>query len=81
MFFLEQGKHGVPVANVRLHKAEVGIVHHGLQGGQVAGVGQLIQADDAIVRVLVQHMEHEVAADETGAAGHDNGLAHGYLSP
>ena len=43
-----------------------------LQVGQVAGVGQRVEVDDALV-ALREPVEHEVAADETGAAGDKNG--------
>ena len=73
MLLLKQVVDGLAVTDVRLHEAEVGLVHDALQRGQVAGIGQLVHADNTILRVLVQHIENEVAADKPGAAGHNNG--------
>ena len=61
-----------PVADVALHEVVAGVA---LQAGQVlavAGVGELVQVDDRLVR-LRQPVEHEVAADETGTAGDKKG--------
>ena len=38
----------------------------------VAGVGQLVQDGDVDVRVVVDHVVHEVAADEAAAARDDD---------
>ena len=43
----------------------------------VAGVGQLVQDGDVDARVAVDHIAHEVAADEAAAARDDDVLNHG----
>ena len=43
----------------------------------VAGVGQLVQDGDVDVGVVVDHVVHEVAADEAAAARDDDVLNHG----
>ena len=43
----------------------------------VAGVGQLVQDGDVDARVVVDHVVHEVAADEAAAARDDDVLNHG----
>ena len=63
----------LPVADVPQHKPEVRVVHDPLQGGQVPGVGQLVQADNPIVRILLQHVKNEIGSDKSGAAGHNDG--------
>ena len=61
------------VANDELHAV----------GGQpgdvlgVAGVGQLVQDGDVDARVVVDHVVHEVAADEAAASSNDDVLNHG----
>lgn len=40
----------------------------------VAGVGQLVQDGDVDARVVVDHVVHEVAADEAAAARDDDVL-------
>ena len=72
MFFLKKSVQGLPVADVRLYKAEIRVVHDRRQGGKVARIGQLVQADDPIVRMCPQHVENKVASDKSGAAGHNN---------
>ena len=72
MLFLKELIHGFPVTDIRLHKTEVRIVHDALQRAQVACVGQLIQADDPVIRILAQHVKDEIASDESGAAGYDD---------
>ena len=32
LFFLKQAIHALPVADIQLHKAEVGVIHHGRKG-------------------------------------------------
>ena len=73
VFFLKELVHALPVADVQLHEAEVGVIHDRGEGGQVARVGQLVQTHDAVVRVLAQHMEDKIASDKSGAAGNDDG--------
>ena len=73
MLLLKKPVHALPVADVQLHKAEVGVIHDRSQRGQIAGIGQLVQADDPVVRVFAEHMENEIGADKSGAAGHDDG--------
>ena len=51
---------------------EIGIVHHGSQGGKIACIGQLVQADDPVIRIFLQHMEHKVTTNKTSAAGNNN---------
>ena len=77
VLLLKQPEHRFPIADIGLDEPEIGLVHHALQRGEVARVGQFVQADDAVIRMGIQHMENEVAADKPGAAGNDNG--HGCL--
>ena len=73
----EDAVYGLAVADIDLAEAEVRLLHDGGKGGEVARVGQLVQADDAVLRVLCQLIKDEVGADEAGPAGDDNG--HGVL--
>ena len=43
------------------------------QSRWVTGIGQLVHTDNTILRVFVQHVENEMAADKTGTAGDDDG--------
>ena len=62
------------VADVALHEDVAGVALDVLQVLQVAGVGQLVQIDEADVLVLLQHVMHKVGADETGTAGNKIGF-------
>ena len=72
MFFLKQLADCFPVANICLHKAEIRVVHNGRKCGQIARIRQLVKADNPIVRVLLEHMENEVASNKTRAASNNN---------
>ena len=73
VLFFKEAVNPVTVTDVQLDKTEVGIVHNRLKGGKVAGIGELIQADDAIIRMCGKHVEDEVGADETGTTGDNDG--------
>ena len=77
LFLRKEGFHRLTVGDVPLDEAEVGVLHGLLQGGQVARVGQAVQADHSVLRVLFQFIVYKIAADETGAAGDDDGHGHG----
>ena len=51
--------------------ARVGRLEVGRQVVDAAGVGQQVEHQDPVVRILVEDVVHEVAADESGAAGHE----------
>ncbi len=67
---IEQG----PVADVAAHEAVARVAFERSQIFQVAGVGECVEIDDRLV-ALREPVEHEVAADEAGAAGHEHGHA------
>ena len=73
LFFFKKSVNPCPVADIHLYKAEIGVLHHRCQGRQIARVGQLVQADDAIAGVFPQHMENKITSDKSGAAGHNYG--------
>ena len=72
MFFFKQFVNCFTIADVNLAETEVGIVHHRLERRQIARIRELVNADDAIIRMCLKHMEHEVAADEPRAACNNN---------
>ena len=69
LILLHQFQHLVIVADICLDKYIVRLVLNVLQIRQVAGVGQFVQVDDAVFRILVHEQAYHVAADETGTAG------------
>ena len=71
LFFLHQAVESLEVADVHLHELVVRTVLDVLQVCQIARIRQLVQVDDAILRILVHEQANHMAADETGTAGDD----------
>ena len=57
------------IADIALNKDMAGIVLDIFQVFQVAGIGQLIQVDQADILVFFQHIVDKVGANKTGTAG------------
>ncbi len=64
------------VADVSLHESQLRALLDVLEIGEIAGVSQRIEHDEALARVGLQPVVHEVGADEAGAAG-DEESRHG----
>ncbi len=62
----------VEVADVHTDELIVGLVLDVLEIGQVAGVGQLVEVDDAVLRILVDKQAYHMASDKSGSAGDDD---------
>ena len=71
--FIQQFRHERFVANVAVDENVMGVIANTRQRIEIAGVGELVQIDDAIT-ALAQQSEHEIAADEAGAAGDQKGF-------
>ena len=56
------------VANVAFHQCDIG---HVGDIGRVAGIGQRVQHDDAVIGRHLAPVADEVRADETRASGND----------
>lgn len=61
--------HLLVIADVCLHEDIVLLVLDVFQVGQVTGIRQLVQVDDAVFRILVHEEANHMAADESGTAG------------
>ena len=72
MVLPDEFAHLVEIANVRFDESIVRPVFDVFQIGQVSGVGQLVQIDNMVVRILVDEKAYHVAADETGSSGNDD---------
>ena len=70
--FAKQACEQVAVADVALHEHVVGVVAQRRQRFRVAGVGELVQVDYA--QSVGDSLVHEIAADEAGAAGDEQGF-------
>jgi hypothetical protein len=58
------------IADVAVHERVARVALEVGEVGRVAGVGQLVEVDDAIVGVLGEDVADEVGSDEPRAAGH-----------
>ncbi len=63
--------HGGRVADAALHEAVARVLGDRQQVVEVAGVGELVVADDLPVGVLGEHAPDEGGADEPGAAANE----------
>ena len=71
--FREQALHQFLVADVALHEGVVGHPLAFLQIVEIARVGELVEIDDAVVRILCAEVRNEIGTDEAGAAGNQYG--------
>ena len=69
LLFLKKAIYLFPVADVTFHETEIRVLHDRFQCGKVSGIGQFVEADDPVFRVLPQLMKYEIASDKTGTAG------------
>lgn len=67
----QQFPDGFEVADVRFYKSVVRAAFYILQVGKVTGISQLVQVDDAVLRIFVHEKAHHMAADKSGATGYD----------
>lgn len=72
MLLFKEAIYGIPIADIHLHKAEIRLIHHRCQGRQISRVGQLVQTDDTIIRILLHHVKYKIRTNKSGAAGDDD---------
>ena len=72
MLFFKQFVYRFTVADVGLHKTKIRVIHNRCQCGQIACVGQLIQTNDPVIRILFQHVEYKITTNKTSTAGNNN---------
>ena len=64
----DEGTHALVVVDVRFDEGIVGEACHILEGLQVARIGELIQADDVVLWILIGQKSDDMRADEACAA-------------
>ena len=69
---LHQFVHAVEVTNVHADELVVRLIFDILEIGEVAGVGQLVEVDNPVLRVLVDKQPYHMASDESGTSGDDD---------
>ena len=72
LLLLEDAVDRTAVCDVRADKFEVLLLHRRLERLEVARIRQLVDADDAITRMLLEHVVDEVRTNEAGTASHNN---------
>lgn len=67
-FFFKQLCNAGAVGNIAFYKAKIRILHSGFQCGKITRIGQRVQADNSIFRMVFQLKVNKIAADKSGAA-------------
>jgi hypothetical protein len=75
---LDERRGNAAVRDVSAHEAVTRVIDEIFHRLHAAGVRQFVERRDGPVRVRLERMADEVAADEPGSAGHKN-VNHGYL--
>ena len=65
----DEGTYALVVTDVRFDEGIVGEACDILEGLQVARIGELIQADDVVLWILIGQKSDDMRADEASAAG------------
>ena len=60
LLLLEELIHALTVTDIELHEAEVRVVHNGSKCAEIACICKFVKTDNSVVRISVQHVEHEV---------------------
>ena len=69
----DESTHALVVTDVRFDEGIVGEASDILEGLQVARIGELIQADDVVLWILIGQKSDDMRADEASAAGDEKG--------
>ena len=80
--FRDESTHALVVTDVRFDEGIVGEACDILEGLQVARIGELIQADDVVLWILIGQKSDDMRADEASAAGDEKGavIVHEWVS-
>jgi len=76
LFVLHELVESVEVADVHLHELVVRLALDILEVREVARIGQLVEVDNLVFRILIDKEAHYVAANEACAAGNDDRTFH-----
>ena len=72
LLILEQLVNKLAVCDIAFYELEMLVFHRLVEGLEIAGISQKVEADDIIIRMLAEHMIDKVAADKTGASRNEN---------
>src|SRR5205807_4688732 len=65
----QQGFDELRIANVAVDETQIGVILHGIQIGEVAGIGERIEHDQPLARVFLEPVMNEIGTDKSGATG------------
>ena len=68
----QQAVHAFKIADVHFDKLIIGLVFHITQIGQVARVGEGVEADDVVVGIFIDEEANNMVADKAGSSGDDD---------
>jgi hypothetical protein len=69
---LEEREHIIEFADVAFHENIIGTVFDVFQVGQIAGISEFVEIDDAVVGIFVHKQPNHVRSDESGAARNED---------
>lgn len=72
LLLLKDAVDSLTVRDVRADELEVLLLHRRLERLKIARIRQLVDADDAVSRMLLEHVVDKVRTNEAGTAGHDD---------
>ena len=72
LLFLHKLEKSIKIAYVHLHEPIVWLILYVLEIGEVTCIGQGIQIDDFIIRILVDEKTNDMASYESRATGNNN---------
>ena len=72
LVFVEQSRQQIEISDVALDENMAWVALQAGQILQVTGIGQLVEIKNRLI-ALGEPVQHEIAADEPGTAGYENG--------
>ena len=72
LFFGKEGVYAGGVGNIPPHEAKILLPERARERRQLARIGEIVEADDAVRGVRGAHIVYEISADEPGPAGDQN---------
>lgn len=72
LLLLKNAINRLAVRDIRTDELEVLLLHRALKRLKVARIRQLIHTDNAVRRMLLEHIVNKIRTNKAGTAGHDN---------
>ena len=72
LLLLKNAVNRLAVRDIRTDELEVLLLHRALKRLEIARIRQLIHADNAVRRMLLEHIVNKIRTNKSGTAGHNN---------